>query len=173
VDQRDGRQVVTERLGTSPRRVPCAHCNGEGTIELAAEVETVEAFYFGCWKETGHYWRNQNPHTSCRQIEKLVPGMIFRYIDGGFCPGAIRGKTDRTRPEVEGQAALHHIEGWTVLAFWDRSVDSRHSSNSAFVVVGRHDYTTMLEVAKRQFPDVLRRQKVPMVLVEGPGRMGA
>jgi hypothetical protein len=54
-----------------------------------------------------------------------IPVAIARRIDGGFCP--------QIEDAQSGEARIHHVEGWTVLAFWDRSGDSRPSSHSTFV----------------------------------------
>lgn len=101
------------------------------------------------------------------EIEARVPAALLRRIDGGFCPGAVVGDAwRRSRPEIEGQASLRHVDGWTVLAWWDRSVDSRGACNSAFVARGLRDFTTMLEIGKTQAPIVIARQRTPIVLVE-------
>jgi hypothetical protein len=57
----------------------------------------------------------------------------------------------------EGVAQLHHKDGWTALAFWDRSVDSRPGSHSTFFTEGTHDFTAMVEICKRDFPEVWAR----------------
>ena len=148
--------------------MPCCHCGGTGTITLPPEIETVEAHYFGCLGELGHYWHNKNGCKRSLEISARLPA-AFKRIDGGFCPGAVRGDLyARSCPEVEGEAALHHVEGWTVLAWWDRSVDRRGACNSAIVARGTHDFTTMMEIGKAQYPEVLDRQRKPIILVEAP-----
>ena len=153
---------------TKPRTVPCAHCGGKGTIELAAEVTTVETYYFGCWRSIGHHlWNPKLADRSGLQhydVEKKIPKAIAQRIDPCFCPG-YDGPHKRDRAEVEGEAALHHVDGWTVLAWWDRSVDSRGACNSAIISKGLYDFTTMLEIGKAQMPHVMERQRVPIVLV--------
>lgn len=156
------------------RDVPCAHCNGSGKITLPPEIETIEMYYFGCWGQAGHYWRSPNGHATERAIEARIPEALRHgRIDGNFCPGYI-GPYKRTCPEVEGEAAIHLIEGWTALAWWDRSVDRRPACNSAVVVRGDHSYTMVLEIVKAQMPDLLKRQRVPMRLVAvGSGKTPA
>jgi hypothetical protein len=92
----------------------------------------VKVFYFGCWDAIGHFlW------TPSGVSVPLSTTPWGNAVDTGLCPG----KRDR-RGEVacenqrEGEAALHHLDGWTALAFWDRSVDTRHGSNSAFLAEG-------------------------------------
>lgn len=148
--------------------VPCPHCGGSGKVTIPAGVETVECYYFGCWHDSGHYWRDKGGYKSSREIDAALPEIFRRRIDGVYCPGTIPGQDyKRTRPEVEGEAALHHyVEGWTVLAYWDRSVDKRGASNSAFVARGVHDFATMLAIARAQYPHVLTRRTRPIILVE-------
>jgi hypothetical protein len=136
-------------------------------------LPAVEAYYFGCWSDLGHYWHAvspENAYTPAREIEARVPeAMRHGRIDGGFCPGHAKGDPyRRSRPEVEGEAKLSHVDGWTVLGWWDRSVDKRGSCNSNVAAKGTHDFTTMSEIAKRRVPHVMARQRQPLVLVEGP-----
>lgn len=139
-----------------PHKVPCAYCNGTGETEIPAEALTVETYYFGCLGEAGHYWHVRGGRAIGYRFDDRFPESF--YIDGKFCP--------HPRPEVEGECALHHVEGWTVLAWWDRSVDRRSGSNSAIVTKGTYDFTTMLEIGKAQFPSVMSRQRQPLTLVE-------
>ena len=130
-------------------------------------IETVETYYFGCWEQSGHFWRSKSGYDEERRIETRVPAPLRRgHIDGNFCPGAVAGSQwKKTRAEVEGEAALHHIDGWTVLAWWDRSVDRRGACNSAIAACGLFDFATMLAITRAQFPTVLTRRKDPPVLV--------
>lgn len=150
------------------KQAPCAHCGGTGKVTLPPEVATVEAYYFGCWERSGHFWRGKNPYTTEHEILQKVPPAL-KHIDGRFCPGAVPGDSyARRRPEVEGEAALHHVDGWTVLAWWDRSVDHRGACNSNIVARGTFDFTIMIEIGKAQYPRVITRQRSPIVLVEAP-----
>lgn len=127
----------------------------------------IEAYYFGCIGHPGHYWWRRD---RCDWgIPKIVGPNIDPRIDAGFCPGTSRDLKpwQRTRPEVEGEAAMHHIDGWTVLAFWDRSVDRRGACNSNFVARGEHDFDAMLAIAREQFPHVMGRLSFEVKLAEG------
>jgi hypothetical protein len=155
---------------TSPTQVTCPHCRGSGQVTIPPEVETIEAYYFGCVRETCHYWFESKLWNSpgYSAMENKFQ-RIARRIDGGFCPGAVEGKAyERTRQEREGEAHLHHVDGWTVLAFWDHSVDTRPGSNSNFVAKGTHDYATMCAIAEAQFPMVWKRFKFELKLIEVP-----
>ncbi|KKK59900.1 hypothetical protein LCGC14_3029730 [marine sediment metagenome] len=78
-------------------------------------------------------------------------------LDGGFAPEG--------RPEVEGVARLHHVKGWTVLAFWDRSGDSRGKSNAAFLAEGGHSFDDLLAAARKQHPGIFQRFTFDVVLL--------
>jgi len=83
---------------------------------------------------------------------------IYPKIDGGFCPGM---EDDDTRhhdvKQVQGHARLTHHNGWTILAFWDRTGDSRGNSNSAFLEQGEHSFDEMVAKAKATFPKIWER----------------
>jgi len=158
---------VTDDAITKPTEADCPHCKGLGRIQIPPWVETVEAYYFGCIDDAGHYWFDRY-YQSVSRKDHILCG---RHIDTGFCPGMpLDDRARRTRPEKVGEAALHHVgrapDNWTVLAWWDRSVDTRGNSNSNIVVRGTHDYPVMIAVANAQFERVMKRQVVELTLVE-------
>lgn len=160
------------------REVACAHCHGTGKITLPEEIESIDVLFFGCWRDLGHYWidpGNVATHGMRAAEDKLPEELRHGRIDGGFCPGSPESLEDRrrdrkTRPEVEGEARLTHLAGWTVLGWWDRSVDKRGACNSNIVARGIHDYTTMLEIGKRRMPHVMARQRQELKLVQTSSR---
>jgi hypothetical protein len=156
-----------ETTMTQSHEAPCPHCHGSGKVTVPPEVATIEAYYFGCQRQAGHHWWRPNRTGTAHDVAKIVAPRVRDHIDGGFCPGAIKGNAwDRTRPEVEGEAALHHVDGWTVFSFWDRSVDERGACNSNFVARGTRTYPIMCAIAEAQFPDVWKRFKFEVRLVE-------
>ncbi len=154
------------------REINCPHCAGTGKVIIPSDTETVQAFYYGCRGQIGHYWWQSERIGGAQDwdIEKVVGSKIHPRIDGGFCYGSADPNDRlrrRTRPEVEGEAVLTHIGGWTLLSFWDRSVDKRGGSNSSIVVCGdSHSFATMLTVAKEQFPGVMSRISFEIKLME-------
>lgn len=106
----------------------------------------VKLYYFGCWKDKGHFF--YTPDGS--RIKIVGP---FEYnIDTVYPP-----KTESY--EDESVASLNLVDGWTVLAMWDRSVDKRHQSNSAFIAKGELTVNEMWLLVKEHYPHIFNRLK--------------
>ena len=107
--------------------------------------------YFGRWGGPGSGHDLHGPLGGWRPI----PFPLTRgQVDGGFCPG---GANAPREDQIEGLAALHHVDRWTVLAFWDRSADDRHGSHSTFLVEGAHAFDEAGALARKAFPAVWSR----------------
>jgi len=101
-------------------------------------------YYHGCLGQPGHYLYRPPGISSSRR--KLTP---FGWeLDGGYAP---KGR------QVEGRARLVHDKGWTILAFWDRTGDTRGNSNSAFLIEGEHTFDEMVAMAQEHYPKVWKR----------------
>lgn len=95
----------------------------------------------------------------------LSPCGLYRYHltrawnDAALCPGPRERWTNTVwcEDQHEGLAALHHKDGWTALAWWDRSVDKRHNSNSVLIAEGTFTADEMLDMGRRHFPTVMGR----------------
>jgi len=123
----------------------------------------VNAYYFGCWQQSGHFLRTPDGDGGChwRHADSLLRDGVVPWgykIDGTLTP-----KTTTK----QGAAALHHLDGWTALACHDYTVDSRGNSNSAFVFDAVLDFDQALTAAREHFPKVVERVG-PIVLVESP-----
>lgn len=119
--------------------------------------------YFGCIRESGHYMWDARGRKSYHDI----PQPWGYSIDGKLCPP---GDPWAKNGQPQGSAALHHKDGWTALAFWDRTVDSRPGSNSAFLADETLTFEQLLERAKEAFPQVFARftfNVVPAIRVLG------
>ena len=88
-------------------------------------------------------------------------------IDCALCPGVrhVRqgdeiGDVQR-RFQVEGQCVLHYRDGWTALAWWDRSGREGYWSNSALFAQGAFTVDEMLAMGRAQFPCVMGRMTYP------------
>lgn len=108
----------------------------------------MRAFYFGCLQEPGHFW------WSSSLSRAPLPGTTFPMVDGVYCPPA----TDKEGVAQVVYMTLHQYRGpWTLVSFWDRSVDSRPGSNSAFLLEGAYSFTAALERSKLTFPSIWKR----------------
>jgi hypothetical protein len=109
---------------------------------------TNECFYFGCWDEVGHHlWSNTRRTMHERSLPRDFPVRID-ILDGGLL-GYF--------PETEGVAVVVHVGNWTIVSFWDRSVDERGKSNSSFVMRGKLNLDDALLVAQDKFPSIFTR----------------
>ena len=130
-------------------------------------IDTKEMFYFGPWDRAGHYLvgvggsyvRNED------RVTPWTPGQL----DGGLQPHF--KECERKRPGAspdrycscssgkQGLALLHHKDGWTALAFWDRSVDTRGACCSVYIAKGINTFDEMVAIAKTHFKYRWDKQK--------------
>ena len=129
-------------------------------------------FYFGPWSEPGHYFFDERGRTLWREtLPSNFPfghdtGKVF--VDGRLqpgCPDQNDRLKRRTRQEIEGEALLHHIQGWTALCFWDRSVDKRGACNSNYFAEGTFTFEEMVAMASSRFAKRWAKMPFPVVLV--------
>lgn len=118
-------------------------------------------YYFGCMEDKGHFlW---DPLTNWPSLKNLPADWPFgphgEELDGGYTP---------KHGQKQSRALLAHVDGWTVLAMWDRTVDSRPGSNSNFVAKGELTFDEMVGLAKEHFSKVWERinKAAPVSLVE-------
>lgn len=114
----------------------------------------MKAFWFGCSTPPapkGH-GLNPYPYNDCP----------FRWdqLDGVFAP------KNGHEEFAEGRARLTHIKGTTIVAFWDRTGDSRGGSNTAFIFDEILDGETALREARERWPDLWKRFTFPVEIVE-------
>lgn len=115
------------------------------------QMKPDEILFYGCSKnidgqqESGHY-----PHArrhdgsleqlSLRALDHLSPHFEKGKLDGGFCPSV----------DFPFDGKVTRIPGFTVLAFWDRTGDSRPGSSSTFILAGYHR-AGLVELACRTY----------------------
>lgn len=124
-------------------------------------VTAPHVYYFGCGNQLGHYWHAPPKEGREWQSSSAVADVmrtVFPRIDGQFAP--------LDCPQVEGEAKLTYANGWTVLAWWDNSIDPRGNSNSAIVVDAERDFDQMVALLAIHFPDVSKRQRAPIKFVQ-------
>lgn len=124
----------------------------------------MKVYFFGVWRknDAGHYLYHPNgqTHISAKTIQP------WGYaIDGKLCP---EWDNKRTQSAAQGQGALHHLGGWTALAWWDQTGDRRDGSNSVLLAEGVWTTEDMLALGREHFPAQMARQTVPIVCVARP-----
>jgi hypothetical protein len=122
----------------------------------------TRVLYFGCIDRPGHFLIEGRKSVHPRQRD--IP-WTEEQLDMTLCPGVVEvsygHKADK---QVEGHAKLHHRDGWTALAFWDRSVDGRMNCNSVFVIEGEHVFDDAKRIAMAAYPHIWKRFKFEVKL---------
>lgn len=82
----------------------------------------------------------------------------------------VRNRSSRERdPQTQGRAFIHYVDGWTIVAWWDRSEDKRGGCNANFLAEGRFGFATMLDIARKVFPREMRRMEAAYpITLAGP-----
>lgn len=104
-------------------------------------------FYFGCVNIVGHHlWDHKLNHYSGTECP-FKP----EELDIPFCP-----------PEntLQGIAKISYAKGWTILSYWDNSIDSRPGSHSTFLASGEYHFNPMWEHMYAVFPSIFNRLKL-------------
>jgi len=101
-------------------------------------------YYFGCIREAGHFLWSE----SGRRVHDVLP-FSEHILDAGLLPPCER--------QIEGSGALVHFATHTVFTFWDRSIDKRGRSNSAFIIPGFRTFDELAKIAKQRFPLIWER----------------
>jgi len=151
-----GTANVCQAASHPPRQANRQATDGTGKAECREANQYTEqgerrmtigkCYYFGCQNETGHFlWDEQN-----RKVYS-VQGIPFRWtiLDGALLPP--------DEPETEGLAEIVHVGSWTIITFWDRSVDKRGGCSSAFVIPAHLWFDEATAIAKERFPRVWAR----------------
>jgi hypothetical protein len=120
---------------------------------------TTPGFYFGCWTYGGHHLRGTNGRSLGYTNDPSLVAIGFPWAGGG-----IDGKLTPRASRKQGAAALHHLDGWTALAWHDYSVDSRGGSNSVVFLPGTLTFEAATEEGRRLFPHVFERQPSPIAI---------
>ncbi len=126
--------------------------------------------YFGPLKESGHFLFHESGQ-KVFSFERPAIGIPWKdeEIDGPLQPGhpdpADRLQR-RTRPMCEGEALIHHKDGWTALSLWDFSVDTRPGSSSTYIAKGTFTFEEMVELAKTRFTVRWNKMGFPVTLAQ-------
>lgn len=115
---------------------------------IAGEALNHGAIYYGCHGDKGHY--------------AFAPGMVklhlreLNILDAGFAP---------QNTWEQGCVWFHVGPDYSLLSFWDNSVDNRSNSHSTFLLPGKPmSYGRALALAQNYFPEVFARFNFSIVL---------
>lgn len=112
----------------------------------------MRAYYFGYRQGYGHGVQHPDESSDYNFVYTNPWGV---KLDGKLAP--------QVGTQTQGHALLHQKDGWTCIAFWDRSGDTRQGSNSAFLMEGTHTFDEMLKLAYEHFPVIFRRFGFPII----------
>lgn len=124
----------------------------------------VRIYFFGVAERVGHFWRpaarypqDPSPYEprGCPWGDRQIDGTLCRFPTTSPDNGRVENVE---REQIEGLARLHRKDGWTAIAYWDRSgPDDRMGCNSNFVAEGTFTFEEMLALARRHFPRLIER----------------
>lgn len=121
-------------------------------------------FCYGCfWRDTpGHRLYRSNPCFKETSKRKAGPWALtdLDRAPGPTCLWCPDGNQE------EGRGRLYHREGWTLLAFPDRTCDSRMNSFSAFIVDQTLTSDEMVTLASEEFDSIWSRFKFSVRVIK-------
>jgi len=130
--------------------------------------------YYGCGPVgIGHYFHKTTGERDYLFGDAACP---WRYaVDGRLQPrigpDTRLPRSDGTaladyRPEApQGVCAVHRLDGWTCVAWWDRSADTRGASNSSIVIDDPAiTFDALIALARHEFPWVFARIRFELTL---------
>lgn len=100
-------------------------------------------FYFGCDGQSGHHLHDE-------RLSRIHGERGFERFDGGLCPPAAEGLYIAALTRLGGL-------GYSALAFWDQTIDSRPGSNSIFFAPSLIVHpVSMWALAQHKFPAITK-----------------
>lgn len=108
-----------------------------------------------------HFWESIDGRIGDAR-ERYLPHEVAR--DGGNFARLVpltpeQAKYPPREEQPEGRAFMHHIRGWTIVAWWDRSEDTRGGCSAAFFAEGRRPFARMMALARERFPREMARME--------------
>lgn len=124
---------------------------------------TIDAVFWGAWGVgSGHsfhaavrHHHNDRPRDAIPEAWRASPEKLWPKLYGEDSIG--RPSVDRELAEPQGVAAIHHLDGWTAVAFYDRTFDRRYNCGSVFFLRGDLIFPAALAAARAAFPALFQR----------------
>lgn len=130
---------------------------------------SADVVFFGVAAGTGagHYFFLPGQRGFALDRDLPLPPSLVRHPspDGRWCfpaprtPEQMRNGFPRGADDAQGRSFIHFVDGWTIIAWWDRSEDTRRGSNAVFFVRGRHPWAVAVAQAREAFPRELARME--------------
>lgn len=115
------------------------------------EIHQGEVYFFGQYGSAGHYLHYKGKK---RTIDEQPWG---DHIDGGPL------KQYRIPDDPKAREwCCDRKDGWTLIAIWDRSGDSRPGSHSTFIIEADIPSQDLWTLARAQWPEVFKRPGFPI-----------
>lgn len=109
-------------------------------------------YYFGCWNGLGHHLYNKDGRSVLLDA--------LSNLDGELCP--------KSRTGYHAQLTRLPLLGYSALAWWDYTVDTRPGSNSIIFAPSISCSTdSIIAGMRRWFTRVENRLPTPLVVLEG------
>lgn len=102
---------------------------------------THKVFYFGALDNSGHYLYAPD---GSKHYDVLKNNPWGTGLDQKYAP--------ETHGQLEGYASFYKLDGWSMFSFWDRTIDPRPGSVSAYLAQGDYTFDEMVDLAKENFP---------------------
>ncbi len=110
------------------------------------DTSKIDFFFFGRRDEPGH-------GCHCPKTGNFSyyhrPDPFGSNLDSGYAP---------KDSAVQFRCSLVQKDGWTLIAFWDNTIDKRGKSNAAFVAKGLLSFDEILEKAETSCPRLFEKR---------------
>lgn len=130
---------------------------------------TFDAVYWGAWGRYGghcfhaavHHPLNVRPEDSIPAAWRRSPSSLWPKFCGEHFP--LLGSAERALSEPEGVAVVHHLDGWTALAFYSRTFDVRYGCGAVIFLRGDLVFSAAIAKARESFDVLFRLLKHPII----------
>lgn len=140
---------------------------------MSARMGNPTLLYFGPLKESGHFMFYENEEQVSHRLADTITPWKSNDIDGTLQPGMILWRDHWIsesqhggRSYHEGEAVIHHKDGWTALSFWDSTIDTRPGCSSTYLADGSFTFEQMVELAKARFAERWNKMKFEVRLAQ-------
>lgn len=137
--------------------------------------QRTKTWFHGCMRgaygytDVGHFLFREGEHRP-RRVRRIGDDHLEQpWRNGSYdgLDGTLAPRPSRRAEAPQGHAALHHKDGWTALAFWDRTGDRRGNSNSVFLFDAHLTFEQAVQLAEERWPELFARFDFEVVAYGG------